>query len=245
MAYEVIKTVRGRPYRYRVESYRDPATGKARGKWTYLGPASAGAAARKPTVAREDRAAATRERLLGALERLAGREEWSKLTATAIAEEAGVAHGTFYVHFKNKDEALRAAAARVREAVGSPAVVFAQSLPTLAAERQRLRAWLEGILVQPAAMAGVLRALYTIAAHDPDVQTERSAKYALLRSELASYFARLREAGRTIGEPRGMATLIINTIETSLRRFATDEIALDAHERDGLLDAIERAIFSS
>jgi len=42
-----------------------------------------------------------------------------------------------------------------------------------------------------------------------------------------------------------MSTLIINTIETSLRRFANDGITLDAQERDGMLDAIERAIFSA
>jgi len=42
-----------------------------------------------------------------------------------------------------------------------------------------------------------------------------------------------------------MSTLIINTIETSLRRFANDGITLDVQERDGMLDAIERAIFSS
>ena len=37
VAYEVIKRVSGRAYRYRVESYRDPVTRRVRGKWTYLG----------------------------------------------------------------------------------------------------------------------------------------------------------------------------------------------------------------
>lgn len=89
------------------------------------------------------------------------------------------------------------------------------------------------------------RALYAITARDPDVQAERRAKYTLLRSELAAYSARLRDDGRTIGEPRGMATLVINTIETSLRRFANDRITLDAQERDGMLEAIERGVFSA
>jgi len=42
-----------------------------------------------------------------------------------------------------------------------------------------------------------------------------------------------------------MATLVINTIETSLRRFANDGITLDAQERDGMLEAIERGVFSA
>lgn len=244
MAYEVVKTIRGRPYRYRVESFRDPLTGKARGKWTYLGAERGGEPVKKRPEPRDDRAAATRERLLAALEVLALRADWSKLTASAIATEAGVAHGTFYAHFRNKDEALRAAAERVRDAVGSPALVFAEALPTRDAERQRMRDWIDAILDQPPQMAGVLRALFTIAAHDASVATARACRYQMLREELSRVLHDLRLRGHGACEPRGTAALILSAIDTSLRRFALEDAGLDARERAELLDALDRAVFS-
>ena len=68
MAHEVLKRVGANAYRYRVENYRDPATGKVRGRWTYLGKAPAagdGAAAPAPRRRSSD----SRERLLAALGR--------------------------------------------------------------------------------------------------------------------------------------------------------------------------------
>ncbi len=244
MAYEVTKLVRGRPYRYRVESFRDAETGKARGKWTYLGPADRVAPSAEPKPEpRAARGAATRERLLTALETLALQADWSKLTASAIADAAGVAHGTFYVHFKNKDEALRAAAERVREAIGSPAAVFAETLPTVADERARLRGWLGGILDQPRQMSGVLRALYTIAANDPNVAALRAKKQCLARAEIEAYLVRLQQDGRTTAHPAGTAALLWCSIDSSMRRLALEDTPLDADERDGLVSAVERAIF--
>jgi AcrR family transcriptional regulator len=46
MAYEVLKTIGGHRYRYTVESYRDPDTGKVKNKWTYAGRADEGAQSR-------------------------------------------------------------------------------------------------------------------------------------------------------------------------------------------------------
>ena len=244
LAYQVTKLVRGRPYRYRVESFRDAETGKSRGTWTYLGPADRVASSSPPDLGpRITRGAATRERLLAALETLALQADWSKLTATAIAAAAGVAHGTFYVHFKNKNEALRAAADRVRDAIGSPAVVFAQTLPTRAAERARLRSWLGGILDQPRQMAGVLRALGTIAANDRDVAAQRSKKQALARAEIEAYLVRLQQDGHTTAHPAGTAALVWCSIDSSLRRLALDDQPLDSRERAGLVGAVERAVF--
>src|SRR5579872_5725293 len=102
MAYEVVKTVKGRRYRYRVESYRDEG-GKPRGKWTYLGPAD-GPADAQPAGSRSEQ---TKRRLLDALERLLEREEYARLTAAAVSKEAGLGHGTFYLHFRDVREALR------------------------------------------------------------------------------------------------------------------------------------------
>ncbi len=66
VAYEVIKRVSGRAYRYRVESYRDPETRRVRGKWTYLGRVEG-----EGTLSPERKARpSSRDRLLDAVERL-------------------------------------------------------------------------------------------------------------------------------------------------------------------------------
>src|SRR5579875_1893773 len=115
MAYEVTKRIAGRAYRYRVESVRDPETGKRRSRWTYLGRAE-GAAAAAPAPAR--RRGDARERLLDALERLLEARDLAGVTADAVAAEAGLAHGTFYRHFRDKRDAFKAALDRLRKRRG-------------------------------------------------------------------------------------------------------------------------------
>src|SRR5947209_13602683 len=103
LAYEVIKRVSGRAYRYRVESFRDPETRRVRGRWTYLGrvdPADAGLPERpaKPS---------SRDRLLEAVARLLASGDAETLSAGSIAREAGVAYGTFYRYFTDRGHAVR------------------------------------------------------------------------------------------------------------------------------------------
>ncbi len=68
----------------------------------------------------------TRAGLLAAAARCFARSGWSQTVVSDVAREAGVAHGTFYLHFQDKDaiaDALladfnRALAARIARAVG-------------------------------------------------------------------------------------------------------------------------------
>ncbi|HEV8022739.1 MAG TPA: TetR/AcrR family transcriptional regulator, partial [Candidatus Lustribacter sp.] len=110
MAYEVTKLVNGRPYRYQVRSERDPASGKLRNRWTYLGRGDPGA---KPGPAKPRPNA--RQALLDALERLLDRSDPGDVTAAAVSLEAGLAHGTFYRYFHNRVDAIRALADDLRE----------------------------------------------------------------------------------------------------------------------------------
>ena len=66
-------------------------------------------------LTRREAKALTRERLLAAARRLilAGGE--TRLAASAVAREAGVAGATFYEHFKNRDELLKALAKNLFE----------------------------------------------------------------------------------------------------------------------------------
>jgi AcrR family transcriptional regulator len=62
------------------------------------------------TLTRREAKAQTRDRLLVAARRLILSGGETRLTASAVAREAGVAGATFYEHFKNRDELMLALA---------------------------------------------------------------------------------------------------------------------------------------
>ena len=101
MAYEVVKTIGSRQYRYRVQSERDPQTGKMRNRWTYLGRVAGEAGIVKARAPRPN----ARLRLLEAAEALLASGDASAVTVDAIASAAGVAHGTFYRYFRHRSAA--------------------------------------------------------------------------------------------------------------------------------------------
>lgn len=67
-------------------------------------PAAAPSRDREPSTARGE---ATRKKLLGAAERLFGREGYHRTSVAGITREAGVGHGTFYLYFESKEEIFR------------------------------------------------------------------------------------------------------------------------------------------
>ncbi len=58
------------------------------------------------TANRKEQKAATREQLKEAARRCFSKLGYEETTMARLAEAAGVAHGTFYVHFKNKEAVL-------------------------------------------------------------------------------------------------------------------------------------------
>jgi TetR/AcrR family transcriptional regulator, fatty acid biosynthesis regulator len=68
---------------------------------------SRGARARRPVTRREAKER-TRQRLLDAARRLMLAGDETRLTASTVARQAGVAGATFYEHFANRDELLAA-----------------------------------------------------------------------------------------------------------------------------------------
>src|SRR4030088_2346762 len=138
LAYEVIKRVSGRAYRYRVESFRDPETRRVRGRWTYLGrvdPADAGLPERPATPS-------SRERLLDAVGRLLATGDAESLSAGSIAREAGVAYGTFYRYFTDRAHAVREALLRHGPTLCDIATRFGQPPASRDEERARIADWL-------------------------------------------------------------------------------------------------------
>src|SRR5471032_144077 len=161
MAYEVTKLVNGRPYRYSVRSERDPETGKTRNRWTYLGRGDAGS----PPVPARPRPNA-RQALLEALERLLDRSDPRDVTAGAVSLEAGLAHGTFYRYFRNRDDAIRALSDRLREALAGELGLLDDPPAGVSAARTALRSWTGAVLRARMQHHGLVRALYALASYD-------------------------------------------------------------------------------
>ncbi len=242
MSHQVIKSVGGRQYRYEVESYRDPESGKVRGRWKYLGRV---AGPGRVTPPGPHRAAETRERLLDALAELLDAREFSELTVSAIAGQAGLAHGTFYRYFKDKEAALSAAAGRIREEVERSRPDFEAPPGSLQEERERIRSWVETMLRAPVDRRGLLREWYAALARDGELQAARAAKRRESLEVLVAYLTRLREAGLiALARPAELAAALLTAIDGAYRNLALTRQPFSEGTIAGLSDLFDRAIFN-
>jgi len=240
MAYEVTKTIAGRSYRYRVERVRDPATGKARSRWTYLGRATPGAAAAPP----RRRAGDARERLLDALERLLATRDFAEVTAGAIVAEAGFAHGTFYRHFRDKRDALRAALERIRAARGPTVEDLSREAGDAGEARAGFRAFVVSVLRSPAEHPALFRAYQALVLRDPEIARERRARLEAGTRTFASYLARLTARGfADVPDPQSAAAAVLAMIDGLYREAVLEGNVLDDPRVRGTADFLERAVF--
>jgi AcrR family transcriptional regulator len=239
MAYEVTKLVNGRPYRYRVHSERDPVSGKTRNRWTYLGRGDAG---RAPAEAKPRPNA--REALLDALERLLDRSDQGDVTAAAVSVEAGLAHGTFYRYFRNRVDAIRALADRLRSARAAELGVIDESPADAAAARAALRAWTGVLLRTRTEHYGLVRALYALAARDPEIRAavlERRDGYA---RRLAAWLRELADRA-IIALPAAEAAgaVLFAMLDGIGREAVAAREPLDESHVVAAIDLVERAVF--
>jgi AcrR family transcriptional regulator len=240
MAYEVTKTIAGRSYRYRVEGVRDPATGKRRSRWTYLGRADGGSAARPAPRPRGN----ARARLLDALERLLEERDFSALTADAVAAEAGLAHGTFYRHFRDKRDALRAALERVRESRGPVLDALADDVASAAEARAGIRRLAESVLRSPAEHPALLRAYYALSVRDEEFARERRERKATASERLGAHLAALRARGlATVADPEATAGALFAMLDGFYREAVVDGTVLGESRIAGAAEVMERAVF--
>jgi AcrR family transcriptional regulator len=241
VAQEIIKRVGERAYRYRVDRIKDPATGRSRAKWTYLGRLEEGLPSPAPL-----RAVATRTRLISSLERLLERTDYNDLTADAVAREAGVAHGTFYRYFKDKRDAVGAALDRVKETIDSARPRFDSEIGSREDERRRVRAWVTSVMYAPVERTGLLRAWYDVLSADPEVRAGRDARRQMHQAEFRVYLDRLAAAGiiDAITEPAFTASLLA-LFDGVFRAVATEKRVVDQPFIDGVAAVFDRAIFGA
>ncbi|MGD1066514.1 MAG: TetR/AcrR family transcriptional regulator [Vulcanimicrobiaceae bacterium] len=231
MAYEVIKRVSGRAYRYRVESFRDPVTRRVRGRWTYLGrvdPADAGLPVRPPRPSSKDR-------LLDAVTRLLADRDAESLSAGTIAREAGVAYGTFYRYFADRSHAVREAILRRGPTLGEPATRFAIVPVDRMAERERVATWIRDVAAEALAHRGLVRAWYVFSNADDAVAKARSTAVEAAVDDLTRYLDALQAAGIGPAASSRFAGYALAAIVVALARDAAIEGTVGETTLDGLV----------
>jgi AcrR family transcriptional regulator len=249
MAHEVIKRVGRRAYRYRVETYRDKATGKVRSHWTYAGAVQrdAGAAEdpnKNPLPAVRRAPAQTRERLLAAFERLVARLPYAAVTAGMVAAEAGLAHGTFYRYFSDKRAVFLAALDRTREEFERARPSFDPPYGPLDAERTRVRAWAEAILRRPPSNPGVLRAFFEVLETDDELRVTRSRRRSERAAAFADYLSKLSAAKiASVGSPETLSAALLALLDGEFRNATVAGVPVDPMTVAGVLSVFDRAIF--
>lgn len=239
MSYEVIKAIGGGRYRYNVQSYRDPESGKTRTRWQYLGKAEG--AQPQP---RRRRAGETRARLISALERRLASVDWTNITARDVAVEAGVAPATFYRYFTSREELLRACAER---AIGELDARFTELLDVagdVASERARLRQWTM-TTVNDTTGSAVLIAVWSSALAKAELAHERNQRR---RSAFEEYLSRLKTCGYIALEAhaaRELAIALALIVQAFSYRVVLGRVELLAEECNALAEAVERLIFAA
>lgn len=234
MAYEVIKRVGGRAYRYRVESYRDPETRRVRGKWTYLGRVEG-----EGTLSPERQARpSSRSRLLDALERLLESHELSALSTGMVAHEAGLAYGTFYRYFNDLDHIVREAMLRHSATTDRLRDDFSAEPATILAEQGKVTAWLEEVVANAQARPGLVRAWHVASNQDAAVVAERQQRFDATVDSFAAYIERLNAAKLArVAAPRFNAYALVALSIAVVRECAVDR-SFNEQKLAGILDVI-------
>ena len=227
MAYEVIKRVGGRAYRYKVESYRDRDTGRVRGKWTYVGRVDGEGTLSAERLARRS----SRDRLLDAIDRLFDHHELSALSSGMVASEAGVAYGTFYRYFKDVTDAVREAMLRQSEPSERLRESFAHPLGTHDEERARFECWAASVITSALERPGFMRAWFSASNTDPVLVKLRRERTAALVEAVYEHVERLRSLEYAhVRDATASAFAIVTLLEGAIRArtVADDRIDIPA-----------------
>ncbi len=191
------------------------------------------------TAGRPRRADATRNRaaLVAAARRVFERDGYVRARITDIADEAGVAHGSFYSHFDGKQEIFAAVMAEVEEEMLHPgpaltagggdavAVIAAANLAYLEAYRRNAR---------------LMALLEQVATVDEDFRELRLQRTAAFLTRNARAIRRLQRAGLADqGLDADLASLALSSMVSRSAYFAfvLDQAPADV---DRLADTLTR-----
>jgi AcrR family transcriptional regulator len=184
--------------------------------------------------------------LLDALERLVAQRDFGAITADAIAGEAGLAHGTFYRHFRDKRDALLAALERVRERRGPALASLRDDVASLDEARAGIREMVESILRAPAEHPALLRAYYALALRDAELRAERNERKADATRRIGAHLAALRSRGlASVADPAATGAALFAMLDGFYREAVVDGTVLDEPRIAAAVEVTERAVFGA
>lgn len=244
VAYEVTKRIGGHHYRYRVEPYRDPETGRARRRWRYVGRVvDDGALA----VSFSPHGRASQEQIVAATAALLETRDVSHLTVSVIAKRAGISSATFYRYFPNRKSALASALTALADRTFGH-MTLDGPLGTREEEARRVSTWLEAVY---AALLHQRAFRWSFRSVEGSNAMGCIARALLTRDAtriLATYLRRLCDAGlANLDDPMSMSESIMRITIAFVHFLANNEehlVRLELRMTDTFL-VIERAIFGS
>jgi AcrR family transcriptional regulator len=244
VAYEVTKRISGGDYRYRVEGYRDPDTGRQRTRWQYLGRVVDGATVTPPTR-RGDRT--TKDTIVAATAELLEARDASRVTVAVIAKHAGISPATFYRYFADRKAAFTAALSYLCDrTISTLPSLEDHPIGTRADETGRIFTWLES-LHRSMLMHRAFR--WSFSNGDKSkarAHIERSLLKVDAYAMLAAYLRRLDAAGvARIDDAEQLAEAIMGVCRALIRSRA-NEAESEEQESVQLLAVfplVERAVF--
>lgn len=121
---------------------------------------------RAPTK-RQQQAAATQEQLLAAARDVFGERGYQAATVGAITSRANTAHGTFYLYFRNKQDAYAAVMASVTDELYREAELRSPALDARSALEASIRGFLEVFVEHRRLWRSLLEASFT----NPDIES--------------------------------------------------------------------------
>ena len=244
MSYEVTKRISGGDYRYRVEGYRDPQTGRPRTRWLDLGRVTELGVV-TPPARRGGRV--TRDKIVAATAELLESRDASRITVAVIATHAGISQATFYRYFADRKAAFTAALSSLCDSTISALPSLEDpAVGTRAQESRRLFTWLESLHRSVLRRRAFRWSFRSGDRSKAKAQIERSLLKVDGYAILAAYLARLAAAGiARVDDADQLATAIIG-ISRALVRSRANELAPDEEHPVELLAVfplIERAVF--
>ena len=166
--------------------------------------------------ARAESAEATRRRILAAARATLERGPAGALRVEEVARAAGVARSTVYQLYGSRSGLFDALARHLRDEAGFEALVAASRLPDAL---ENLRASQRAAVAVYAAMPDLARALFTLAAIDPDAVAAVAAIEDGRRPGMVHLATALHEQGYLRGGVSVAEAIDILTVITSFQTF--------------------------
>jgi AcrR family transcriptional regulator len=210
MAYEVTKRIKGRDYRYLVETQLDPQTKRRKAKWTYVGPV-VGDGVREVVAHRSKHV--TEDDIVAAAAKLLEARDPEYVTVAVIAAAAGASRSTFYRYFENRERVLNAALVRLTDMAIREHPRLDSEVRTMEAARATFRAWCAAHYQS----IGGLRAIRKMISEGYHGKVKIGLVRSLLKrdpwAELEAFFRAIDKAGvAQIPDPSALSQAVLGSM---------------------------------